>query len=145
MKFRTAYSPSLKVTAPNSGLSRTKQSFKKECDINFILAKYRKTGLIDHLNTYQGNYSDLSNPVDYQTAMNIIINADMAFSTLPSEIRSKFNNDPHAFLTFVSDPKNEDSMIELGLKKRPETNSAAAPGSASVADPGAAAPTTGGE
>lgn len=95
--------------------SLTKQSFKDECDISNIMSKYQKTGLITHVKRHGGNYSDLSDVVDYHDAMNRIIKAQDAFNSLPSSIRAKFNNDPGQFVEFVSNPKNEKEMIELGL------------------------------
>jgi phage internal scaffolding protein len=37
------------------------------------------------------------------------------FNDLPSSIRSRFGNDPAAFLDFVNDEGNADEMIKLGL------------------------------
>jgi hypothetical protein len=39
------------------------------------------------------------------------------FMSLPAKIRSRFQNDPGAFLDFVQNPENRDEMIELGLAK----------------------------
>ena len=49
--------------------------------------------------------------------MNQIIAAQEAFNSLPSDIRKKFDNDPAEFLEFVSDEKNNDEMIQMGLKE----------------------------
>lgn len=107
---------------------RTKQSFKRECDINHILAKYRKTGLLDHVQKYQGRYEDITSAVDYQTALNVMLDAESAFNTLPSEVRKKFSNSPSDFLTFVSNPDNADEMANLGLiPKRPLVEQPAPP------------------
>ena len=35
---------------------RTRQSMRDECDINAIMRKYIKTGAIDHVNKYSGEY-----------------------------------------------------------------------------------------
>jgi len=37
------------------------------------------------------------------------------FNDLPSSIRSRFGNDPAAFLDFVQDENNADEMVKLGL------------------------------
>lgn len=120
MSFKHGYSPSIKVHPPRGDVSLTKQSFKKECDINNILKRYMKTGLIDHINKHQGVYTDLSTSTEYHEAMNIIMEANDSFSLLPSEIRNKFNNDPAQFLDFVSNPDNRQEMAELGLLNPPE-------------------------
>ena len=49
--------------------------------------------------------------------MNQIIAEQEAFNSLPSDIRKKFDNDPAEFLEFVSDEKNNDEMIQMGLKE----------------------------
>lgn len=114
-KIRSAYSPHSRTGFACQGETRTKQCFQKECDINFILAKYQKTGLIDHVSRFGGDYSDLTDNVDYHTALNITLDANDAFSSLPSSIRKRFNNSPEAFLDFVSDPNNASELISLGL------------------------------
>ena len=45
----------------------TKQSFKEECDINNIMAKYRATGILSHVQAHQGRYQDLPSEIDYHT------------------------------------------------------------------------------
>lgn len=95
----------------------TKQCFKDECDITKILAKYRKTGLIDHVNRFQGHYGDFSSAQDYHASLNQVLQANDMFMTLPSDIRTRFDNDPGKFLAFVEDPANAASMVELGLKR----------------------------
>lgn len=116
-RFRTAYSPAVRVQTDTGKVSRTKQSFAKVCDINNIMKQYQKTGLIDHVSTYNGDYGDFTNATDYHDSMNRILQADDAFSTLPAELRSRFQNDPSQFLDFVGDPANKQAMIDMGLSK----------------------------
>ena len=100
--------------------SRTKQSFKDESDINLILRKYEKTGLVDHVNRFRGDYTDLTQVQDYHTSMNQIIAAKEAFASLPSGIRNRFANDPAQFVEFVSDENNRDEMQKMGLLEEPQ-------------------------
>lgn len=95
--------------------SRTKQAFKSECDINNIIKKYNKTQTITHTNSIQGKYGDFSNVADYHDALNRVMDANEKFMGLPSEMRAKFKNDPAELIKFVSDDKNYDQAIELGL------------------------------
>jgi len=120
-KFRTAYGQSERVQTRVSGLTLTKQSFKRECDINHIISKYQQTGLIEHVSRYQGQYADLTDYPDYQESMNKVIDANNAFMSLPSSLRKRFSNDPAEFLHFVSDPANANELIALGLAKLPAT------------------------
>ena len=100
--------------------SRAVQYEKDNCDINLILAKYRKTGLIEHLNRFQGQYGDFSNIQDYQTSLNQVISAQEMFNSLPSFVRARFANDPASFLNFVTDPSNKDELVKMGLAKASE-------------------------
>ena len=98
-------------------LGRTKQSFKDECNINKIMARFQKTGAIDHYMTYSPQYGDTT-ACGLHEAMNIVANAETMFEELPSSLRKKFHNDPAEFLEFVQDEKNLEEMRELGLAKK---------------------------
>lgn len=95
--------------------SKTKQSMAAECDINNIMAKYRATGLVDHVARYGGQYGFLPDETDYQTNLESVREAREAFESLPSKIRTQFENDPAKFLGFVLDPANKAAVAELGL------------------------------
>lgn len=99
--------------------SRTQQSFAAECDINNIMARYERTGVLEHVNTYQGNYGDFIGFPDYHQAMNAVREAETMFMTLPSSIRERFANSPEAFLQFAQDEANHDEMVRLGLIPAP--------------------------
>ncbi len=100
--------------------SRTKQSFRDECNINNIMSKYMKNGLLTHINDHKGRYEDLPNNIDFHEAMNSVRSAETAFASLTSEIRYQFNNDPGLFLEFVMDPDNIEEINALGLGVIPE-------------------------
>lgn len=102
--------------------SLTKQSFAKECDINNIMKRYEKDGLIAHVNRVQGSYGDFTNPPDYQDALNKVISAQDMFMSLPANVRARFGNDPGEFLKFVQDPGSVEEMVKMGLavKREPE-------------------------
>jgi len=95
----------------------TKQEFKDECDINRILSQYKLTGIISHINKNQPLYTDLPDASDYQESLNTLNTAETAFASLPSVVRSHFNNDPGEFLAAFSDPKAEPFLREHGLLK----------------------------
>ncbi len=123
--------------------SLAKQSFKQECDINNIMRKFQKTGLVDHLNTHNGEYGNFIHTADYHSSLNQILEAEEMFATIPSSIRKKFDNDPSLFLDFVQDPENIPEMIEMGLANPapPEAPTDPSPKPATpVADPPAEAP-----
>lgn len=101
-----------------TGPSRTKQANSAECDINNIMTRFEKTGIIDHVNRFPGGYGDYTGaPSDYHEAMDQVVSAQAMFLTLPARVRARFGNDPGAFLDFVADPANEAELVKMGLAK----------------------------
>lgn len=115
---RSFYIPHDRVQKDPGGPSRTKQSFREECEITNILAKYEKTGIIQHMAKHGPTYPDMPTMLDFHDAMNLVTSASSMFEELPSAVRSRFRNDPALFLDFVSDPDNNEAMIEMGLAVR---------------------------
>jgi len=114
--MHSAYHPHDRVQL-DPGPGRTKQSFAEESNINVIMKKYEKTGLLDHLNTHEGNYGNFIGYADYHSSMNAIREAGEAFMTIPAGVRAKFGNDPALFLEFVQNPDNKEEMIKMGLAR----------------------------
>lgn len=104
------------------GESMTQQNFKDECDVNNIMRKFEKTGMVSHVNSVQGTYADYTDmPQSYHEALEQVQSAHDMFMTIPAKIRAEFNNDPGEFLAFVEDPANADKLRDMGLAKaKPE-------------------------
>lgn len=101
----------------------TQQHFAAEADINTIMARYQRTGiLVDPLNpgTRKPQYGDFGSVMEYQESMNIIIAAQEAFDDLPATVRKRFNNDPAEMLAFLEDDSNRDEAIRLGFIDKAE-------------------------
>lgn len=94
-------------------IARTKQSFKAECDINTILEKYQRTGILEHARRHGGDYG-FAPAVDFKQAMDIVAQGRTMFEELPSSLRRRFG-DPESYLAFVQDPDNREEMRELGM------------------------------
>lgn len=124
-KFISAFDGRRRTSITFKDKSLTNQSDKKSCDINVIMDRYQKTGLVDHVARFNGNYEDCAGAVDYHTALNIIQAADEAFMTLPSALRARFENDPAMFIEFVNNPANFDEVVSLGLAKAKDTSAEA--------------------
>ena len=107
---------------PSKEPSRTKQSFREECDINVLMAKYQKQGVISHVNPRQPVYADVTAALPFQEALAVVQAAQAAFSQLPATVRSRFENDPGRFVEFCSDPANLDEMGKLGLLRSPPSS-----------------------
>jgi len=119
---RSAYSKKQRLgDIVSTGVSLTKQSFTKECDINNILRKYQKTGAMDHVNKHEGSYGYATSD-DFTASMQIVAKGRNMFEELPSSIRTKFENDPAKFLDFVQNEDNKKEMQELGLATKNELN-----------------------
>lgn len=102
---------------PEEGMTR--QEFERECNINQIMSKYQKSGVVDHITKHSPFYGDYD-PIDFQTALNTIKDGEAMFAELPSAARKFFDNDPAEFMAFVQDPANIDKLVELGLATQPE-------------------------
>lgn len=102
----------IQIDCSQDGL--THQSFKDECDINFIMKKYIETGYLDPSLLKKAEYMD-AQEITFQDAMLIVKQAQSDFDSLPSALRKRFGNDPANFLDFVSDESNVDQMREMGL------------------------------
>jgi len=94
--------------------SLTQQHSKDEVDINLIMARYIKTGVLDHVAKYEPQYSE-NTATDYHESMNIVIRANDMFADLPSSVRKQFDNNPAEFLNFVQNPDNISKLAEMGL------------------------------
>lgn len=136
--IKCPYDPSNPVQVEFTKPSMVKRAFKDECNINTIMDRYQKTGLVDHVNTHQGHYGDFSDLPDYQAALNAVIIAEDTFSSLPSSLRKRFNNDPATFLDFVQNEENIPEMERLGLIPKPNKKEADATDIAAGVQPASA-------
>lgn len=109
-------------------VSRVKQCFKDECDINTIINRFRRTGTLPPPPPETLRYGDFSDIGTYQDAAIRKLEADEMFMRIPAKIRSKFENDVGKFLDFADNPENYDELVEMGLidpKATPDSGVAA--------------------
>lgn len=116
-KFKTIYNYVQSDGVDFKEPSMTQQQFKDECDINKIMDRYLKTGVLsdplDKRGTPKyGEYADLG---DYMDHMNKVVEANEMFEALPAQIRKRFNNNPADLIEFVMDPNNRTEAEFLGL------------------------------
>lgn len=97
-----------------TGAGRTKQSFKAECDINNIMARFLKTGVLEFTQKNQPRYGDVTG-LEYQSAINLVAGAKSMFNQLPAQLRDRFENEPAKFYDFVQNPRNREECEEMGL------------------------------
>jgi len=119
IKFRSAFGYDTNLASAESHISCPEpslavQSSKDECDINTIVRRFGLTGQLPD-NVSAPVYADFHEVYDYHTAMNQIKAAEGAFMSMPADIRSRFRNDPNAFVDFCSDDSNRAEAEKLGL------------------------------
>lgn len=118
--------------------SLTQQQFAEEADINVIVDRFMRTGVMPD-SVRVPSYADFEGIFDFQTAQNAIRAASENFFAMPAGVRARFQNSPQVFLEFFADPANTDEAIKLGLAvPRPGQQSAPA----TPAQEGGAAPAT---
>lgn len=98
--------------------SYVQQSFIEECDINNIVRKYMDVGAQRDLR--EPIYGDFSEVPDYQEAFEVVRTASDAFAALPSDVRTRFGNDPGQMIAFLADEKNLEESYSLGLRVKPQ-------------------------
>jgi phage internal scaffolding protein len=113
----TFYRPHNRVTTPVGEHSMTEQIHKNSCDINQILKQYQLTGIINHIQKQNPQYLDLPSTSDYQQSMNLILQSQEAFASLPSVVRDHFANDPRRLLAALTDPAQAEKLREWGILK----------------------------
>lgn len=93
--------------------TRTKTEFKDECNVNNIIKQYARNGVqfqIPRPEDY-GYHTGL----DFRESVEIVMEAQTMFDHLPSEVRTRFQNNPSAFLDFVQNPDNLEELETMGL------------------------------
>ncbi len=127
--IRTPYNYDVDLVSNETGLrcddaSLTQQQFREEADINTIVDRFLKSGVLPSAATMP-QYVDYEGVFDFQSAMNVVRKADENFMRLDAKVRARFNNSPQTFLEFFANPENIDEAIRLGLAIPKETSSVA--------------------
>lgn len=123
-EHRSRYSPRVSVqvnwTDEQRKNSPVKQEYGEQMNINAIMRKYNRTGVLPDMMKKEPRYGDFSTAQDYHSALNTIVHAREQFEALPADVRKRFHNDAEAFLQFAEDPENLSEMQEMGLAPKPE-------------------------
>lgn len=100
------------------GESMTEQHHRKDVNINTIVGRYKKTGLLPNYHA-SGTYGDFTSIGEFQECIDRVFEAQAGFDSLPSDLRKRFQNDPGKLIAFLADEKNREKAIELGLIEKP--------------------------
>lgn len=99
-------------------VSKTKASFASETDINKIMARALKTGMLSDINGINSRaavFCDVYDIGDYRSVMDKITKANAAFEAMSAEVKNRFANDPARLVEFMKDPVNLEEACKLGL------------------------------
>lgn len=105
---------SLDIGTVNEEPTLTQQQYKESSDVNNIIKQYSETGVLPTHNKV-AQFLDVSNIADYQQSLQTVFEAQKAFDSLPSHVRTRFENDPNKLLDFMSQTDNYDEALSLGL------------------------------
>lgn len=136
--FRTRFQTAPRITlACRPETKRTKSEFQNDCDINLIMARYKKTGILPPTaQLAAANYGDFTQVPDFQEMQHKVIAAHEMFAALPAAVRKQFSNDPGEFIAASQTPEGRKLMQTLGLGKPSEEPSQ---------PPGEPSPSSGGQ
>jgi len=110
-----------RFTQDLNGKLMTKQSDKKQCDINDIVARAKRIGSLDPLRPRSVPvFMDCREVPNFQEAQNIVIRANELLYSLSPNVRERFGNDPQKMMEFVSKKENFEEAVKMGLMKAPE-------------------------
>ena len=123
-EFKTIYNYKQMDGVRNNSPSLTQQQFKDECDINKIMDRYLRTGVLSDPLQNRGTpkYGDYADIGDYMDHMNKVVEANEMFEALPASIRKRFNNNPGELIDFVMNDDNRAEAEFLGLIEKKEEN-----------------------
>lgn len=108
-----------KAIGKGENLAQADQSFKESSDINNIIQKAQRTGVLSHVNKNAQFYEDLTD-FDYEGSKNKIAEANSAFYDLDADIRAEFNNNPGQFLKVVGPMKKHEIIQKFPEWAEPE-------------------------
>lgn len=100
---------------PKDWVSRTKQSFRAEVDINQIIARARQGQAVTHVARNLPSYMDVSEVGDYKSALDMLRSTDAFFAKLPAKVRFAFDNDPALFLDSMDTVEGRARLEAAGL------------------------------
>lgn len=104
----------------NKDASLTKQGDKDSCDVNQIMKRYEKTGILPPYTT-PGYFADVSEFGDFHRVTEVVRQTQEIFMQTPAEFRASFDNDVANFVNWATDPVNaaEVKLMIEGAEKAP--------------------------
>ena len=94
-------------------ISRTKQSFAEECDINRIVARYASSGDVSGLAIRSGRFINASLTQDFKASQDAIADLRSIYEARP-DLHADFPTIGH-FMTAFEDPDRFDGLVKHGV------------------------------
>jgi len=121
-KIRNKFSTYAREPFEAKGIDPAQQHFREEVNINNIIAKYNKTGVITHVAKTRKRFGDFKDFADLLPDLDRVTKAQQAFEELPATIRNEFGNSIEGFFKFIKNPANEEQCIKWGIFDPPKDN-----------------------
>lgn len=99
-----------RVQTVNTLPSKTVQSDVTRTEIKHILAKYRQTGVVEHMRNVDLQFRDVSEFSDFSDLMYQSKEAEKVFMKLPSKVRGVFDHDYAKWLDAAHDPEKLEAL-----------------------------------
>lgn len=93
----------------------TQQQFKEDCDVNNIMERYFRTGVLDHIAQNEPQYGMMDGKT-FTELQNEIAAAKSLFESLPARARAHFEHEVTQFLDYVASEDASESLLrDLGV------------------------------
>jgi hypothetical protein len=99
-------------------LGAARQEFRDEADINFIMSRYRATGVIDQALRGPAQFGDDLGYKTYAEAHTALEEAKTEFLKLPPEIRLELGNDPGRYRELSTEKDIRAVVQRIGAKQQ---------------------------
>lgn len=98
--------------------SKVDHSMSKMLNINSIMDKYSKTGVLPQFKQKVAQYMDTTEIPSYMEAHELITGAHELFMEFPSDIRKLMDNDPANMEAVLNNPEYKDLLIDRGILEK---------------------------
>lgn len=115
--IETRENGSRRVMVKCDHVKMTDQSFKKAVDINTIVAKFNKTGILPQGRS-NPRFGDFSAVPKLEEAFDAVNAAKELFYDLPADLRKLLDNDPSKLESWLLNADNKELAIKYGLMEK---------------------------
>ena len=95
--------------------SKVKASLGPATDINYIVAKFQQTGMLNHVSPLQPKYGDFSQAISLKHAMDTVNDAWADFDSLPHDVIRACGADPTRMLEMLATQEGCEKLKAAGL------------------------------